>query len=220
MTVARRSRGYLRTGGYYGRYNQPGGARNSETKFFDQGFITSMLVGGNVALNSIHQVQQGVGEEQRIGRKITLTSIHGSFIVRLPSVTDLTNAANVWRFVIVQDKQVNGAVASWLDVFQSTGFHSYRNMENIRRFKILFDKRLAINSGGAAGDAIAQRALETQYYFRFNKKCNIPIDFDNISGSGDISTMKTNNVFVLVASASTSEPPLVSGTFRVRYSDN
>jgi hypothetical protein len=113
-------RGYVRTGGFYGRYNVTGtvpGLR-PERKFFDT------VVSGTVdttaeALTSLNLIAQGVTQSTRVGRKCTVTEIIVKGMVEWTTVTNATMPQDQVRLILLLDKQANGANPSYADVFES-----------------------------------------------------------------------------------------------------
>lgn len=209
-------------GGFYGRYNRGQGRRGTrgETKFLDTVTNASTLSpSGTVTEGSFNLIPQGISESERIGRKCTVVSISGRQTVRLPSGNAI-NGSNVWRLWLVQDRQANGAVPTYGDVMQQSTSNTFRNMENIARFKILWTKTMAIDALSLAIDAAdAQHTGERHQVVDFHVRCNIPIDFDNTAATGAITTIRSNNIFMIASTRATDTAPVLSGTYRLRFTD-
>ncbi len=187
-------KGYLRVGGYYGRFNQN---MRQESKFHDGSSTFQAVSGGGVASNSMLLIDQGAGESQRIGRKIKVTSLSVRFTLLLPNTATTTDTSDVVRLIIVQDKQCNGAATAWLDVFESTGWDAYRNLANVGRFNILMDKRVTI-MGSMSGNGTTSRMGQASRTWNFHKKLNIKVEYD--AATGNIADLKSNNLQFLFQS--------------------
>ncbi len=184
-------RGYLRTGGYYGR----------ETKFHDVDLDDAVVANTGAVTPSINLIPQGVTEIQRDGRKCTITKIQWRCRVQLPETDAAADPAqgDTLRMIMFLDKQANGATAATLDFLESTDFQSYKNLANSSRFWTIFDKTVSINYAGLASDGagVVSQAKVTRNY-SFFKKCVIPLEFDSTTGA--ITEIRSNNIGVLLIS--------------------
>lgn len=135
----------------------------------------------------------------------------------LLSSTGSTGATSV-RMIIYQDAQTNGAAAAVLDILETANWRSFRNLAQQERFTILSDKVHTMNYTAAtitSANVIATQ--ESSRFIKFNKVCNIPIEFDNTQSDGRLTTQRTNNIGVLFIGENVSIT--VDYTFRIRYSD-
>lgn len=202
--------GFLRTGGYYGRYNKTGGRAN-EVKFFDTTLSFSNTLVGTV-VTSLNLIPQGTEQSERIGRTAVIHSImiKGIF-TNDPGASNANN--QILYMTIVQDTQCNGANAGVTDVLTSTNLSTAMiNLSNSKRFRIL--KKFSINLNARAGvdGAYCVTSGETTWF----KKCNIPIEFSSVLGA--ITEIASNNVF-LVQGATITGQGAFNGTCRIRFSD-
>jgi len=204
--------GVARTGGFYGRFQGPSG----ELKFFDTALAFLVDATGEVpATGQLALIPQGVTQSTRVGRKATVKSIQ----VRA-QLTDLPAAAAVAATTIylylMQDTQCNGAAAAVTDVLTSSDFaQGMVNMANSSRFKIL--KRWVMDFNAAAGVATAFN--RTAKHIEFYKRCNIPLEFSSTTGA--ITELRSNNLFLMAGTGGGASDDTVSltGTCRLRYSD-
>lgn len=208
-------KGYTRTAGYYGRFRgrRTGGGFGGELKFLDTGSSTLFTTAGAVNPNFV-VIPQGVGESERIGRKVTIKSIYLKGVIVHNPVT-VNSAANTCRIMIIQDKQANGAVFAVTDVLETASYLAHRKLENINRFKILKDTTFSINSNSSDGSAPGEAQRPFTYYTR----CNIPIEYDTTASTGAIATQRSNSIALLMI-ADTGTVTTFSYNCRVRYSDN
>lgn len=178
-------------GGYYGRY--PPVNPNGELKFLNVTINDPVVAAGGNIVDSVNNIAQGVTEQRRVGRKCNIRNIFWRYRVTLPEVVSgLTAPADdVIRVILYQDKQCNGATATDLDILETAQIHSFRNLANIGRFIVLYDKIHAMNYGTLAGATGSLEANSVVREFSMFKKCNVPIEFD--STTGDLTEIRSNN---------------------------
>lgn len=104
----------------------------------------------------------GTGEHNRLGRKITMKSVKITASIVCPAAGAAPAAFDLLRYAIVYDRQSNGALPAFGDIFSDTnnaggatvGTWSSRNESNRDRFLILRDKPLKmekmIGGGGVS----------------------------------------------------------------------
>jgi len=217
MRVPAPQRGYLRTSGYYGRF----AGRNAEYKFKDTtNALTTAATTGTFlpTTGSILTIAQGNTESQRIGRKVVVKKINMQIQVELPETTGSSATSDIVRMIVYLDKQCNGAIATTTGILESADLFSFRNLANSGRFSILMDKRWAVSCMAGAYDGANDNYGKVRAYKSFSKSCNIPIEYDNSVTTGAITSMRSNNIGVLLFS----EGGLmkVGYVVRVRYSDS
>ncbi len=189
-------RGYGRRKGYYGRYNRPG----AELKFHDITVVDGVVANGGEIQTALLQVNQGISESQRIGRKVVIRKIQMRFRLCLPSSTNEASTTDTCRIMIIQDTQTNGAMPVVLDVLETADIFSWNNLSNKGRFRTLCDKTIGL-TGGISGNGTTTRTGATEYVGTWYKKCNIPIEYDNSASSGVITSIRSNNIFMLLCSS-------------------
>jgi len=122
---------------------------------------------------------------------------------------------------LLLDTQCNGAAAAAsgdAGVFTSNATSTTMvNLANSGRFRIL--KKWEWNFNPPAGATTGFNTVNRS--FSFFKKCDIPLEFDASADTGALTTIRSNNLF-LVAGATAAIDDLVSvaGTCRLRFSDN
>lgn len=216
-----------------------GGFRGIENKYVDyegpqlilQQTLANALVtpGPHNALNAI---AQGDGENQRDGRKCTLTSIYLIGDIEQLSLGDaeVTLTGHAVRVALVWDKQCNGAALNPADVFQevtSAGVapYSFRNLQYTSRFQVLHDETFMMNptagagaqkySGGVPVTGVTSDWVGDKKTFKIYKKLNIPVLFDN---STPVISSITNNSLQLIAWCETNAGDIgLSYNCRVRF---
>ncbi len=208
--------GYLRSGGYYGRF-QPS---HGEMKFFDT-VVNSAAVSatGAIASDSLNHIVQDTTETGRIGRKCTLRAINWRYTVTLPEVDAQATPASsdTLRIIMYLDKQCNGAIATVLGILEIADHQSFRNLSESNRFSLLFDKTVAVNYQGLASDGagLVSQAL-VNYEDAWYKKVSIPLEFSGVTGA--IAEIRSNNLGVLLISSGATVT--FTSIIRLRFSDS
>lgn len=183
-----------------------------------------MGTAGTIASTSINLVDQGNAENQMIGRKIIIKSIE--LHIRLQSardsdgvVTNVVNAHN-YRFMLVLDRQCNGAAATWANIFDDANYLTFKNVENSQRFRVIKEWKGAINTELDYADTPALYITgNKQVWIKWYKRCNYPIEFAPMAGgSRVIGEVKSNNL--LLVSVSDTGAIAMVGKARIRYTDS
>ncbi len=203
-----------RVGGYYGRY----AGRDGELKFHDIDVNDAVIAGGATIQNTgtINIIPQGVEEVQRVGRKCTIRAINWRWQVKMPAATAATSTADEVRLILYMDKQCNGATAASTDILEGASIHSFNNLSNSGRFRILYDHRISLRSAGAAASGAAFVFGEDIRIGSFYKKCDIPLEFDSTTGA--LTEIRSNNLGIMALS----DEGLceLDSSVRLRFSDH
>ncbi len=208
------ARGYQRTAGFYGRFAGP----TAELKFHDLDIDdVAIAINGNIAEDSVLTIAQNNTESGRIGRKLTVMMIGWKFEIKFLGATAIAASSDVVRVVLYLDKQTNGATATVTGIVESDNYQSFLNLANKNRFMILMDRTYSLMSRSGSGNGTTDKFGEDVISDTFYKKCNIPIEYDNSGTDGAITTMRSNNIGVLLFSRDGGS--LFSSKMRIRYSD-
>ncbi len=219
-TVPRRSRGYLKTSGFYGRYKTPTRMKAAmdlvEYKFKDTTVDFSSVATTGEVSGSICLIPQGDTESERDGRKCVIKSIWTRlhfFMPVLNAIPTTVNSHEVVKVWCIHDKQANGSVPAATEFLQDTEWDTFRNLQNIDRFEILWVRQFSFNPVAGAGDGVATDWTYNTQHINIYKKVNIPIEYSGTTGS--IGTIKSHNIFYVAIS----EKGLVfcNGRTRVRF---
>jgi len=161
----------------------------------------------------------GTGPSERIGRKITIKSIHlkGEAYMFSSSATSLDEAAStIVRIFIVQDTQCNGSSALATDIWTTAKpSQNQINMENSSRFRVL--KKIVLVLKSPFWDAAALKSGAVTMPFEHYMKCDIPLEYSGTTGV--VSELRSNHVQVWVSSSENAFTSVI-GSSRIRYSDN
>jgi len=199
--------GYTRTGGPYRRALP----RNGEIKFVDTSFNIGSVGTTGATLASNLVIPVGTGDQQRIGAKVNLKDFMITFALSNDDLgTGAVVSGNV-RVVVVLDRQANGALPAWADVFDLASLSSFRNLDNVDRFKILKDQ--IINVPIRTTNAL--HTDQTGYWKRWYFKCNLPLHYSSTTGA--VTEMKSNNIAVMYIGDNATVNFV--GTVRAKYTD-
>ncbi len=195
-----RMRGFYRKGGFYGRYNRLNrGSRLGELKFHEIVKGSTNLSGTGVILeDTVVDIAEGVGEEQRIGRKISLKYIDFRIEVTLNSATSASATDDCYRIIIYNDKQCNGTAAAITELLAVADIDSYRNLSFSHRFRILYDKKRAINCTAFGSNGTTHIAAEHMHCLKIHIPLHdMQIIYNKALTTGALSTIESNNIGIL-----------------------
>ncbi len=194
---------------------------SGELKFHDLDIDdASIAANGNIAEDSCLTIPEGVGEEQRVGRKIVVKKIGWRFTVELLATATIGVSETV-RVILYWDKQANGATAAVsgnAGILASDDYQSFLKIVNTGRFTTLMDRTYDVNVLAAAGDGTANDHPSTVINDSFYKTCTIPVEYDNSVATGEIASMRSNNIGVLLLS-DTGARARFESKMRIRFSD-
>lgn len=215
LVIPKRSRGYLRTSGLYGRGN--------ELKFHDHVQTTTTLLEAGIVHTSLNLIPQGTAANQRIGRAVVVRKIdiRGEFnLVR--GSAELNTGIRV-RMIVFLDQQCNGTNAVTSDLLAaSTGqlIDDPANLTNVHRFVWLSDKTYTLNSPTMIVNAAPNVTVRSVHSLEFHKTCEVPLEFSGVTGV--ITEIRSNNlaVFTIVnTSGGGSQLSHMRFHSQIRYSD-
>ncbi len=197
-------KGRDRVGGFWGRYTY-GSRGGGELKFHDIDVNDAVVAAGTNILNTgtVNIIPQGITEITRVGRKCVVKSINWRYSVSLPVVADTAGAptADTVRVVLYLDKQCNGATAASsgiTGILRADDFQSFRELSNVSRFQILMDRTMSISYLAAGGNGTINDFAEVKKHGSFNKRCNIPLEFN--AAAGALTEIRSNNIGVMLCS--------------------
>ncbi len=210
---------YAQGRSYAGRY-----ANGGELKFHD--IDVNEATGdwsGGIIMNggTLNIIAQGSTESQRIGRKCTIKSIMMRANLNLQALAAATAQPTFTvRYIIYLDKQCNGLTAAVTDILESADYLSFRNLSNVSRFNIIKDKTFEIKPNAAAGDGTTNDFGASAINFTCFKKCNIPLEYDNSATTGVLTSIRSNNIGMLLISRGSGALMVLDAKFRMRFSDS
>lgn len=189
------TRGYTRTSGAYGRFT---GHHAMEAKYHDVASDDPVVTITWVITDSLVKIGQGTTEKLRDGRRCTIHSIQANVRVLLPATVLVANTADTIRFVCYLDRQCNGATATSAQLFKSDDFLTFMNLNNSRRFKILWTKTIDISAEAGSGDSdrTTSEYGAVTISFKIYKKVHIIMEYDSTAGA--ITEIRSNNIGLAV----------------------
>jgi len=137
----------------------------------------------------INGIAEGTAFNQRIGRKIDMSSC--SFRFNITSPADY--ASIKLRMLLVYDAQPNEAAFTLGELFQTDTYpaDSYFNLENRDRFNVLEDKVMMINP--------VDSSHVRKYYYQFGKSLSkYKVTYSDTADT--ISSISTGSLYLLVVS--------------------
>ncbi len=191
-------------------------ANHVELKFLDVDLDDALLATGGTVTPTINIIAQGVTESERVGRKCILRKIQWRYTLMLGSFTNMSTTADSARLILYQDKQANGATAAVTDILETANYHSFNNLSNSGRFRILMDRTHDMKAGGAAGDGTTNDSSEHHVSATLFKEVDIPLEFSGANGV--IGEIRSNNIGVLAISHGGLTQ--LDSKFRLRFSDS
>ena len=203
------------------RYPSQKGGILSASKFQPHGqverkFIDSAITqpGSNQATSSVQLLNgctQGTTAVTRVGTRIYMKSLYirGVFTMTLP-----TNPPAPWRFLVVYDKESNGAAPAATDVLAADTFSSPLNLYKPGRFIVLMDEIIHNENGFGGGAAGA-------YNINRYVKMGLPVLFNN-GNAGTVADISSGAVYSFIHSAGQTYTAATLGTVtcRIRFEDN
>jgi len=200
-----------------------------ELKFFEVAVAGTVIAAGAAIYSpSLNLVDQGNGESQMIGRKITIKKIGMHFVLQLPSSSSGTlgsvNNDDTVRVYLCLDKQANGAapIANGLGgLWETSSILSWRELENSKRYKVLKSwKRTLTQVVGhnATGNVYMSGPVGTVIEWEGQYPKGIEILMAPNAGTRVIADVRCNNVFLAVLGLRGSMTMQIRS--RIRYSDD
>ncbi len=189
----RRKRRYSnrRTGGWLGR----------ELKFHDEDNELQLVGTAGLIVNaSFINIAQGTKQSERIGRIMTMKSLHIRYHVLMDTQTSvIVNHDHIVLYVYL-DRQCNGAAATPAQILDIVGkAQSFRNLENIQRFKILARREHTLHVTGASGDGTTQDLFFNEKFGKIDINLGaLKVYFSGTTGA--LSEIKSNNIGFLCIS--------------------
>ncbi len=189
---------------------------NGELKFHELAIDDALVATAGTITPSINIIPQGVDENERIGRKLTIVKILWRIRVVLEATTVAAETSDQVRLIVFLDKQANGAPATVTDILQSANVQAFNNLSNKGRFRTLMDREYAvvIKCGGTSAAGVHQFGEDVIVDSWF-KDVNIPIEYSGTTGV--IAQIRSNNIGVLAISHGGFAS--IGSQIRVRFSD-
>jgi hypothetical protein len=150
---------------------------------------------------------KGTNIDNRIARDFSLHSLELNI---LSLATAATGVDQQHRVMVVRDKQPNGAALTAAVVLSAVTVSDFPNVDNLKRFVILLDKRLRLNATGEAGSEILWRS---------NLNLGGVLTHCNTGNAGTIADIVTNSLYLIVigSKAAGATAGLTYGKARLKF---
>lgn len=169
---------------------------------------TDLAGAGNTTPTAIYLLNglvPGTGSAQRIGRQVIIKSLELRFSFSGGA------ADSFWRYIVVLDKQANGAAPAITDLLVANALYSPKNLTYVRRFTILLDE---------IGSVETQATSESMKTFEKYKRINYVTEF-NAGATGTVTDIATGSLYMFVfgSNAAGGNAFAISGSARLRFTD-
>lgn len=178
-----------------------------------RGEFKSVDFGGTLGVHSdvtyafLNGIPPGTEINQRVGREVTMRSIQFQYVLR-PLAGGVDQTA---RVLLVYDRQTNATALTADQVLHTVTTVAPRNLENKKRFKILYDRTHVLSPPAVANTAVSRR---------FYRRLSHPVTFNSL-GMGTIGDIITGSLYAIFIGTEDPGTTAATVTFssRVRYTD-
>lgn len=172
--------------------------------------ITGQTFNTTGAILLLNGIAQGTDFTQREGRKFTMKSIYIRMIIQ-NGTTQVPN--NVARWMIVYDKQPNGAAFTLANLLTAVATTAPNNLDYRDRFVVIWDK---CHINGATGGNDNQKVFVKKY-----RRCNL--ETTNSGTGATVASIATGSLYFVSLGdvvAGTTASQVTAGTVRIRFVEN
>jgi len=181
-------------------------------------------------VNCLNALAQGTSNGTRVGDSVRWTQIQMRARLDGHATVD-----NIVRLILVRDKQPRGSFPNYTDIYDGTptitNVMQFRNLDNIKRFDILWDKFFVIpaQNSGSSHVRVIEKVWDLQNQTRSAKKQarygnrpNKSINETNygLGNTGGVADISENGFFLLTVGDNTASPVDFDTHIRMRYIDN
>lgn len=185
-----------------------------EVKFFDLNAAGTLYTGSNPVsigitgtLFCLNPLAQGTSAFTRIGTSVSIKSVAYRYELDLPTAP-ANQLPTSGRIILVWDKQANGAVPSYTDVFTSANYLAFMNIGATQRFTVLRNQQFSLSPQG-------DQCLFFEGYCKINMKSSWPV---GLSAAGVPISGSLLLIYIADQNAVANQP-LLNGCWRIRYQD-
>ncbi len=171
---------------------------------------TSILPSGGVT-GALSVPAQGDGESDRDGRVFTIKSVHIRGVISMIGVESATTPVpdQMYRLVLVMDSQTNATAITATDVMDAgstNDVNSFRNLQNSKRFTVLWDSGLQriIRDGQTNEGAVNLFAAQSPFIpWKFDKAFKEGIKVRCVGTDANITSVSDNSITLIGIATST-----------------
>lgn len=173
-------------------------------RHYDQ--YTANTIGTSATIQNVNIIDQGTVVTQRIGNQVKIISHYINSLFTINASATNTQI----RFMVVLDKQVNGATFAIGDLLRDTSatdiLVSSMDIDNGKRFKILYNKLFLLSPEFPS--------KQIKYF----KKHSLKIKYDGNTSS--VADQTTNGLYIVFFSNESTNQPAITLSSCIRYVDN
>lgn len=176
---------------------------NTEFKYVDH--VATITPSTTATLLALNDMAQGDTSSTRDGQSILMKSVYLQFT----STINASGVATFIRCILFLDSQANASIATVATLLlNATDVTSPLLIGSGNRYKVLYDRRIALTSAGRQG------AISKCY-----KRLNIHTKY-NTGNAGTIADIVSNSLVLLFMSNEATNTPSISYSARLRFIDN
>lgn len=182
-----------------------------------------------VTFNTLCCPQVGAAINQRIGRQIHIHKIKIQGYINIPgqSAQNAADNSSCIRLILVQDNQTNGTQMTAAQLLADnsaadTTIHSYQNLSNFGRFRVLKDKKITVSDMTLTGSPTAGDVVQSGFKraFKMNVTFKNPVSVRfNATNGGTIADIVDNSFHVICAADNIALAPTLAYSCRVCYKE-
>ncbi len=180
------------------------GLINVEFKCNDPLRSSAITPNATGTLSSLVGLARGDDSDDRDGRQVRWKSVQ----VAITFIIHSSAVATQIRCILFIDKQPNATLAITGDLLDTVAITTFRNLDNRKRFVILWDKVVSLSNQGVKAA-----------YIDMYKQMDMKTIYDD-STAGDIIDIETNAMYLFVFSNESTNTPTVTRSVRLRFLDN
>lgn len=154
----------------------------------------------------LNQLAQGVSNGQRIGSQVSIKSCAYRYELDLPALP-ANQVPTSGRVMLIWDKQPNGSLSTYTNIFGVNNYLSFMTPGNADRFVVLRNQQFSLSPNG-------DQVLFFEGYCKINMRSTYSSD-----GSSNPQTGALLLVYIGDQGPAVNQPT-INGCWRVRYMDN
>lgn len=177
---------------------------NAEVKYNDVSFANTAI--NSAGTQQLIQCVQGSDVQNRTGNSIKVKSIYIRYTTFINSAAPTVPCS--LRCVVVHDRNPNGTLPNFTDVFTVADINAPKKLESGRRFKILYDKVHNYQPNGSV-----------EYHYDVYRKLNME-QTEFYSSASTTAAQSTNTLWFFYISNVGVNGPILGFQSRIRFLDN
>lgn len=195
-----------------------------ELKFIDFNLTAGTVDQTGEVLLQLMTIPQDVTESTRVGRMAYIHSIAIKAFLFQSLGANASAGARFIKLALIQDRQTNGAAASWDDIYDDLyeGGNTlvFPNLSNAKRFRIVKEWHRVIQNTSASTTGTNYGGVVIEEVLQLASKGNgIPIQYNADFATGQLSTIESNNFFIVGVAGNGDDLVQLRMNVRVRFTD-